>query len=91
MRELDIEKIEEKDWIKPEDGYQHGYYGYTPDETDADSDTVAVQGPLNDEMYKSKDKPEDAVKSRRGRRPGSSSKPADKPAEDENKAEEEGK
>ena len=62
MGELNIEKVSEDKFVKPEDGYQAGYYGYTPDDTDADSDTVAKQGPLAEERYKGKSAPKPASK-----------------------------
>jgi len=59
MGEMNIEKVDADKFVKPADGYEHGYYGYCPDDTDADSDTVAVQGPLAEEYYSSRkaDKP----------------------------------
>lgn len=62
MGELNIEKVPEDKFVKPADGYVSGYYGYTPDDTDADSDTVAVQGPIADAAYAAT--PEPAVKPR---------------------------
>lgn len=53
MGEMNIEKVPDDKFVKPEDGYKLGYYGYTPDDTDADSDTVAVQGPLAEAHYAS--------------------------------------
>lgn len=51
MGELNIEKVPEDKFVKPADGYAVGYYGYTPDDTDADSDTVAAQGPIAEAAY----------------------------------------
>lgn len=51
MGELNIEKVPEDKFVKPADGYTAGYYGYTPDDTDADSDTVAAQGPIAEAAY----------------------------------------
>ena len=46
MREIDIDKIDGDHVIPPHEGLTHGYHGYTPDDDDADTHTVAVQGPL---------------------------------------------
>ena len=54
MGEMNIELVPEDKFVKPADGYAAGYYGYCPDDTDADSDTVAKQGPLAEEYYASR-------------------------------------
>lgn len=46
MKELDIEKVDEDQFVHPRDALSKGYYGYTPDETDDHEYTVAFQGPL---------------------------------------------
>lgn len=55
MGELNIEKVPDDKFVRPEDGYATGYYGYTPDDDDADTHTVAEQGPLAEEFYKKSD------------------------------------
>lgn len=65
MGEMNIEKVPADKFVAPADGYAAGYYGYCPDDTDADSDTVAVQGPLAEEYYASR-KPAPAKPASRG-------------------------
>jgi hypothetical protein len=57
MGEMNIEKVPADKFVAPADGYRLGYYGYCPDDSDADSDTVAVQAPLAEEQYKGKGTP----------------------------------
>lgn len=59
--ELDVDKLTEGDFIPATAGYEHGYWGYTPDKKAADYHTVANQ--VGDTANVS-DKPDDAKAAR---------------------------
>jgi hypothetical protein len=41
MRETNIDKVAQSDWVSADDATEKGYYGYTPDDTPNEDYTVA--------------------------------------------------